>query len=215
MFLSNVRKLKIVQAPKWVNGFIFIPSTLSMLFLAFLGEPYIYESMSDPILYLDGEIWTGFGSNMGILMWACSAAIALFCGTVMLSTATKKQEPYLLILLGSLTLLLSLDDLFLLHDAILPYFSIKEHVIFAIYAFLSLFIIFKHLNVISQTENFLLFIGGTLLFISICIDILPKPPFLGFIEDAAKFIGICAWSGYLMRTSFLMLIEVIHQTKEK
>ncbi|OLQ73135.1 hypothetical protein BIT28_25245 [Photobacterium proteolyticum] len=209
MQLTEIMKFKIVLAPMWVNGFIFIPSTLFVCFLYYLGEPYIYEIMSDPITYFDGEVWTGFGSNIGIFIWASSSAIAIFCGIATLHAREDNTKPKFLILLGLLTLLLSLDDLFLIHDIILPHFGISEYIIYTFYAFSGLYIVFKYLNIISKTENFLFFIGGIMFCMSIFIDVIPSSPLLGFLEDAVKLIGIFAWSGYLIRTSLLFLNDCI------
>jgi len=184
-----------------LNLFALLLPLVLMAILYYIGEPYIKQIMSDPIGYMDGEVWYGFGSNLGVLIWSCSAAISMFSGWLLYSNGGNKSSSQFLILLGALSLVLSLDDFFLLHDNIFPYFGVDEHVVFLFYAISGVYILAKYISVISQTDNILFIIGGGLFCISILLDIIPPSPFLGFLEDAAKFTGICSWGYYLVITS--------------
>lgn len=178
-----------------------LPAVLFMLVLYNIGEPYIYEVMSDPIVSLNGEVWTGFGSNLGVILWLSSASISIFVGYQCLSASRARAMATYLLMLGCLTLALAIDDFFLVHDIILPYLGINEIFLYLIYAISMITIVLKFLDVISETENIIFFIGGGLFAGSIFIDILPANPLLGFIEDALKLIGIFSWSYYLTLVS--------------
>lgn len=214
MLRAKLAEFHMVITSWWVYFLIIAPSIVFMGILYVIGEPFIYETMTDPITSLNGEIWTGFGSNLGVFIWACSAAIAIFSGLSLIYSTGLKQESYFLIIFGLLTLVLSLDDLFLFHDLVLPHFGISEYVIYVFYALTGFYILFKYLKLISQNENLLFYIGGTLFCFSIVIDVLPASPLLGFFEDAVKFVGIFAWSGYLARTSFIFINKALRNVHE-
>ena len=103
--------------------------------------------------------------------------------------------------------MLSLDDLFLIHDVVMPHFGLSEYIIYFMYAFVGLLILVKYIKVISKTENILFYIGGILFCSSILIDMLPPLPTMGFFEDGMKFIGIFSWSAYLLKTSYHLVVK--------
>lgn len=184
-----------------VNLFALIPPILFMGGLFYIGEPYIYQVMTDPVGLLNGEVWSGAGSNLGVFIWSSSASVAIFSGYIL----KNDDKGAFLFMLGSLSLFLSLDDLFMFHDIILPHFGIHELFVYILYAFIGCFILIRYLSIISHSNNFFFIFGGTLFCLSIVMDLLPPTPILGFAEDAAKFIGICSWSFYLMITSYLFV----------
>lgn len=200
--LSDIR----IKLGNKKNLLAFIPPVLFMAILYIIGEPYIYQVMTDPIGLLNGEVWSGLGSNLGVFIWACSASIAVFAGLhVCNSQPEKKSLGEFLILLGGLTFVLSFDDLFLVHDIILPHFGIHEMVTYSIYALTGCFILFRYLKLISSFPNILFLTGGSLFAASIFLDLIPPTPTIGFFEDAFKFVGIFVWSVYLIQMSKVAL----------
>jgi hypothetical protein len=97
-------------------------------------------------------------------------------------------------------MVLLLDDLFLLHDVILPEdLNISENYLYVVYGILSLVFIFYFRDDILQTPYLLLFAAVVFFGFSIGVDTIVK--FLnlkhGFIlEDGSKFLGIISWGTY-------------------
>lgn len=186
--------------------FSVLPAILLCLFVKF--QPWVssWAMMADPIVYLGGEVYTGAISNLGAIMWMCSASIALFSGIILLRSENTNKIGKFLLHIGALTAALSIDDYFLIHDVVAPHFGINEKVLYLFYASFSAFIFFRFPHEILVTDNFLLLLGFFLFGASIFLDVTPfSGPTVGFLEDAFKFVGIVAWSTYLVRTSWMTL----------
>ncbi len=185
-----------------------LPAILLCLFVKF--QPWVspWAMMADPIVYLEGEIYTGAVSSLGAIIWMCAAAIALFAGVVLVQMQSAAEFGKFLLHIGILTAALSVDDFFLIHDVVAPHFGINEKFIYSLYALLSAYIFFRFPREILKTDNFLLFLGFFMFASSILLDVTPfSGPTVGFLEDACKFVGIVAWSTYLVRTSWMTLSQ--------
>ncbi len=148
--------------------------------------------MRDPIPLLRGESYVGCISNLGILVWAYAASVFFFSA----GQARDKALSIFLIYSGLLTMLLTLDDFFLLHERIIPaLFGIPEKVTHLLYGLLALgYLAVFRKNIFKNYKGVLLpaflFFG-----ISMGLDdfVHPVPPML---EDGAKLFGIVTWAFY-------------------
>jgi len=85
----------------------------------------------------DTALGVGFLSNVGYLLWISAAAIALF-GALSGVVAVRGRVRQLLLCGGGFSLLLCLDDMFLLHDR-----YIGSSFLYSLYAIFALLILFR------------------------------------------------------------------------
>ena len=134
-------------------------------------------------------------SNLGYLLWLAAAAVALFTAYGKLHGIKGKQKE-LLACGGWFSLILCIDDMFLLHDRYIgPTFL---YIVYILFSFLIATRYRKQL-IAYKGEFFLLAVA--LLGISIAIDLLQpverdQPDLYmlpQLIEEGSKFLGIGTW----------------------
>jgi hypothetical protein len=171
-----------------------------VVFVRYIYEIPVAELTRDPVQLLNGRPYTGMLSNLGIIIWSATAGICLFVVILNLSYPELKRVRRFFLLAFILTLVLLLDDLFLLHDVILPEdLNLSENYLYAVYGILSLIFIIYFSRDILQTP-YLLLVAAVIFFgFSISVDTIVKYFSLqhGFIlEDGSKFLGIISWGTY-------------------
>lgn len=155
----------------------------------------------DIVTLADMPLYTGFMSQLTILVWASSVAICFFCLFLKKSDPVGKSffEKAFLI-----TTILCFDDTFLLHDIIAPHFGVSEHVIYLGYVLLIILFLIFFFEFILTTNYSLLIIALSLFAVSVLIDI-----FNGFgldeyiTEDGTKLAGAVFWFVYFMNTGLM------------
>lgn len=134
----------------------------------------------------------GLISNRGDLLWMATAAICLF--TACSSLIQPRGRPRELLLAGgALSLLLCLDDMFLLHDR-----YISANVLYGAYIVFALTILLRHRPLLRRLGlgQFLLPVAllGSSLLVDRFQDALPIAYGPGqLMEEGVKFLGIAAW----------------------
>jgi hypothetical protein len=176
------------------------------------GIPY-GKLTRDPLTIVGAPLYTGFLSQIGIFFWSASTAVSMISAKVLSRHPESLKSKRLLFDSGLLTLVLALDDVFLLHEAFFPYFGVPEEAVFVSYAGCMLFYLVRFYSIILKTEYVLL--GMALIFfgVSITLDLLEPhgiPPFL--FEDGAKLVGIVSWLSYFFRVG---VYAVYHNTAQQ
>ena len=140
--------------------------------------------------------YVGLVSNVGILLWAATAGVCLFCAA---ATRTSSQnspgERAFFLLGGLLTTLLLLDDLFMLHqDVFEGVFGIPEKLTYAGYGVAAAAYMVAFRRKIFSSPCLPLVAAMGLFAASIVIDLVA--PHRELFEDGAKLLGIGCWAGY-------------------
>ena len=143
----------------------------------------------------DTPLGVGLLSNLGYLLWISAAAIALFAafsGVV----AVRGRVRQLLISGGLFSLLLCLDDMFLLHDR-----YIGSTFLYSLYAIFALLILFRFRAQVQVLGGGSFLLAVVLLGSSVVIDqvqdLIPIPyTTLQLFEEGAKFLGIATWLAF-------------------
>ena len=115
------------------------------------------EILRDPAQQTGLSSFLGFVSNIGVWLWVSSVAICCFS----LLTGVAKglsSDTELLILLGLLSLLLAVDDFFLLHER-----YVYQKGIFLFYAVFAMSLLLRHYRRIIQIDGFSFMLSGLLL----------------------------------------------------
>jgi len=180
---------------------------LSIEILSSAGFSFV-DIVRDPAQQTGQSSFLGFVSNIGVWLWICSATICLFSAGVGGFTTEKRQRE-LLILIGMLSLVLAVDDFFLLHDRYLP-----QRLVFIFYAIFAITLLVRYFKKIMEIDGFAFLLAGGLLALSIFTDLNQrKLPFdygqVQIIEDGFKFVGAASWLYFSYRLASFRLVRSV------
>lgn len=166
----------------------------------------------DPLSISGDPVYTGFLSQIGVFLWAAAAGICLFSANVLPKGSDCSKIRRFLFVSGMLTLLLGLDDMFLLHEEVFPRFGIPEKAVFSGYASLLIFYLIRGYKTLLKTEYVLLGMAFVCFGGSIVLDLWEPPgidPFL--FEDSVKLVGIVSWLVYFFKTAMTAVSQSMIQ----
>lgn len=147
--------------------------------------------------------YVGFMSQIGIFFWSAAATVCLFAFKLLSGKEDRKELRYFLLISGLISLFLGLDDVFQLHEEVLPNLvGIPQVVVLTSYGIIVLLYVSEFYQLILKTAYVLLIMSVFFFGISLVIDIFHFPviyPYL--LEDGAKLIGLISWFVYFFRTS--------------
>lgn len=163
----------------------------------------------DAMATLEAHPLTGLQSNLGVLVWCATAAICLFSRRLL--GPGRGDAGLFLLCFGLFTALLTLDDLFLIHEDLLHRYLGSWAYGKALYLLYALFMggaLIRFRSLVARSEYVLLLLA--LLFFAAALgveafDDLWLSPWRIFWEDGFKLTGILTWCGYLTRTCLQLL----------
>ena len=152
----------------------------------------------DPAAINNTEAYVGALSNLGIVLWSGAAAICLLCALILRGQTAMREACYFYLATGLFTLLLVMDDLYLLHEDLIPRFlRVREGLVYAAYMVVFGGLLLRFARHILSTRHLLLGMALFFLALSAASDIfLPASELESFFEDSTKFLGICFWLAY-------------------
>jgi hypothetical protein len=138
----------------------------------------------------------GVVSNVGILLWCATAVICLFSRSLLRQHGLYAQARFML-WAGLMTLVLLVDDLFMIHEYIAPvHFNVGEKVVLASYAVAAGAYLLSHRRLILAANYQLLAAAMVLFSASMLVDIADGLGWWRLGEDGFKILGIASWLGY-------------------
>lgn len=157
----------------------------------------VMEILRDPEQQSGASSFRGFLSNIGIWLWVSAAAIAFYAFSSV--SLYNKNLKNLVFLAGMLSLLLAVDDFFLIHDR-----YINQKISFLVYAIFAGTLLVRHYELILKHEGFAFLLAGTLLALSIVTDLIqtriPMPyEYVQVFEEGFKFIGAATWLYFIVK----------------
>lgn len=162
----------------------------------------------DPIATLDGVFYIGAISDLGVQAWGAAAVICFFAHRMLAGDARHAATRGFLMAFGLLSVMLLVDDLFLVHEDIMyGYLHVPEVVTFGTYALLGLLATFVYRRVIARTDVALFVMAIAVFAFSVAADLFPETPARHLIEDGSKLVGIFAWLAWLARAAAGFLRE--------
>ena len=149
----------------------------------------------------------GLLSNLGYLLWLAAAAVALFTAYGRLPGIKGKQKE-LLACGGWFSLILCIDDMFLLHDR-----YIGPTFLYVVYILFSVLIATRYRKQLIAYKGEIFLLAVALLGTSIAIDLLQPVErnhpdlymFSQLIEEGSKFLGIGTWVLFWCQASSLSI----------
>jgi len=165
--------------------------SISLLGLSFLGFE-IMEILRDPAQQSGESSFLGFLSNIGNWLWVSSAAICFFSISTYYFIDNNRHKE-LLFLVGLMSIILAVDDFFMIHDR-----YIDQNICFLTYAFIAAAILVRHYNKIIEIDGFSFLLAGFLLALSILTDLIQgyiplKYAYVQVFEEGFKFVGAATW----------------------
>ena len=172
-----------------------VPAVLFYATTLFILRSNGFETMEiirDTAQITEHSSFLGFLSNIGIWLWVSSMAICFF---VMVSRKAElnKDHKQLLMLSGLLSLILAVDDFFMIHDR-----YVNQYICYLVYIIFAGLILIKHYTIILKIEPLAFLMMGFFLMASIGTDIIQR--FLPFeysntqiFEEGFKFLGAAIW----------------------
>lgn len=170
---------------------------------------------------IDFPIYTGFLSQVGVLCWAGSAAVCLFCVNMVTKNQAGSEIKYFFLVSGLLTLVLGLDDTFLLHEEFFPNLGVPQKLVYVGYIGFVIYYLVRFFSTLLKTEYLLLIMALGFFGSSVAVDVLSdllhsdhtSQVILGMnedlLEDSLKLIGIVSWLTYFFRTGTTALCRTI------
>lgn len=148
--------------------------------------------------------YVGFLSNLGIFMWCISLALTWFAWYFFSEIRKYRSLGIFYWYSGFLTLVLALDDLFQLHEVIIPeYLGLPEYSIYIVYLISALIYSIKYYKKLFNQHVAFVFVAYSLFAFSMGFDSLGlKMLFETYMEDCLKFSGICFWTLYFVKSVY-------------
>ena len=212
------------KSSKVVLYWLYIPAIFLILIVT-IASYYLQSDIAvffkDPLDITGGHPFFGIMSNIGVIVWSFSVAICFF-SYFLLKTSKKYHDVLGFIMFGGfISLVLLLDDLFMLHEIIyLRYFGVGEEIVFSFYGMMMFFYLVKFRKILVKTEFIFLLLAVFFFALSILADLIPKSlipkslipksliPWYLLFEDGPKFLGIVSWFGYQYSVCFQELQSV-------
>ena len=202
-------------APLWLVALATIPSCMFVTFMAFqpwIPPGYLFDdTLTVASLVSDaGEpccAWYfGFVSNLGILLWAGTAAVCALSALIFHSRPRGTYRAVFFLYGGALTAWLALDDLYKMHEKV-HWSGIHEAFVFAVYMLLVLVYLVTFRRLIVESGFVLLFLSFAFFSMSILVDTLHPGAsawhHLG--DDGSKFVGISLWTAFHLCAAWIAI----------
>lgn len=141
-------------------------------------------------------------SNLGIILWATAAGIALGGAWVLRESRLDRDASSFLLVSGLISLFLTLDDGLMFHDHVfLNYLSISQPVIYGSYCLGIVAWLVRFRSTILGTDWLLLAFSLAAMAVSMGMDsVLPLTEDYNLVEDGFKFAGILLWLVYFAKS---------------
>ena len=187
---------------RWaVGGFAVAVLLLTVVLGEALDRP-LGRFLKDPASITGSSPLTGFVSNLGMVLWTSAAAIAGFAAILLRERPGEARYARMLGLGAGLTTLLMLDDLFMLHEDLVPrLLGIPQVLVIGTYGLLTLAFLAGFRDLFASRRAAPLFLALGLFAVSAGADQLGPAHEMILVEDGCKFLGIAAWLVYFTETA--------------
>lgn len=204
-----------IRSTPWIFAFLLIP-TLALL-CAVVLQPWVPVAylLRDPLAVAEEateccSVFYGLVSNLGVILWIASGTACLFTAIQVCLARQQSNALAFLIAGGLFTLWLGMDDLFLVHEDVLPTFGVSERVTYSVYAAAGIaYLLVAWRRILAARLSLFLSAGGCL-GASMGIDAVvhDEADMRLILEDGLKFIGIVLWAGFHLASALSVAIRL-------
>jgi len=214
--LSYFRHESNYYAAQWlvVSGF---SSIFIIIFFAIFANFSYSQLMNDPATTINFNPFIGIISMLGLFFWASAIGSSLVAHMVLNYVHGTYAERQFFLFMALLTMVLLLDDAFLLHEEIFPkILGIGERYVKTTYLIFGTLFGIAFFRILEGCNALLLAASAAFFMMSLLLD---NPAFihgsglegndavLYLAEDGAKFVGIVIWSTFVMKTARDVLLK--------
>jgi hypothetical protein len=186
---------------------VFLPAFLFILTVFVLGLSYgmpIEDLTRDPNAVSELNPFVGAISTVGLFFWSFAVILSVFA-----VTRGKHRYKNFFIHSGIITIMLLLDDAFLLHEVVFPdFFGIPQKVVYGAYFLAIAHYLYLHRNFFLKENPILMALALFFFALSVGFDVALKSiPHQTLYEDGFKLLGIVSW--------FLFFFHLAQKAVEK
>jgi hypothetical protein len=204
---------QLVSRPALFLGFV--PRLAILAIVWPLSEATKDVMMRDPSSVTGMPFYLGAISSLGILLWTLAASACLFAWILVWRRLPRGTSLFLMAS-GLVSCIMLLDDLFLMHQSIVPhYLRVPERVVMSVDILGGATYLWLFKKEIVAGPAHLLMLAFVLFDASIAIDF-HIPERVGLLmsnhvwwEDGTEFLGITSWMLYFVERSRIAVVNVI------
>ena len=159
-----------------------------------LDRPFAFFSR-DPAASMNAPFYVGALSNIGVLVLWTGAVGALLCGVLVRWADTQKANA--LLTAGAFFAWLTLDDLFQVHEVVIPgLLHVPQVVVYGVYGLAAVGYAWRYQRFLRTTPWGLLVAAGILFTASLVVDLVSAETATNhhLLEDGAKLLGFVSAS---------------------
>ena len=170
---------------------------ISLTVMSQAGFTFV-EILRDPAQQTKTSSFLGFVSSIGSWLWVSAAAISFFA-VLTFEAPSPINHKKLLSLVGWFSLILAVDDFFLIHDRF-----ITEGILIPLYAGFVGYLLVRHRQKIIEIDGFAFLLAGTFLALSVVVDAVQEILPMSYnssqaFEEGFKFMGGATWLYFCAR----------------
>lgn len=201
-------------------GWLALPAGMLLIGLFLLvdslGIPFVALTRDAAIAYTrDAPYYSGSLSNLGGIIWTVGVAVSLFAAWMLCRMGPAHAEmSRFLLTYGVLTLILLLDDLFMIHETITLITGRSQKVTLLAQGLVAGWFLIRYHRLILQSRWSIMAVAMVFFSGSLVVDfdlVIFTDRFHHLFEDGSKFIGLVIWSGYGVITSASALHAAINR----
>ena len=201
---------------KWIILSIYIAPLLLLVALPVISnliQQPLPSMLVDPAAVVAQSRFTGLASNIGVLVWTATATVLLFNALFRFHSKGTDTYFWFLMFFGFFTVILMLDDFFLLHEGFSNLFSVSENLVFLSYVAVLVAGLVRFRRLIRHTDYLLLLLALMFFALAILVGFVRYEiqSYIGetriLIEAGLKLLGIVGWFGYFTRLTFKRLLS--------
>lgn len=175
-----------------------VAAVLAFVLVAYLrGGHHPLHYLDDPASVANISPLAGALSVVGVLLWFVAGTAALLAAP----HAASLGERSLLRAVGVVSVVLALDDQFMVHEVLVPEtFGVSELGTIIPYAIVGIVLaVWLWRAVVDHPDSFVLIVALTCLGVSLAIDVTHEAFAGATAEEAAKLFGIAFWTLFAVR----------------
>jgi len=204
---SIINQLNQNRTSLLLGGFLGLVIIIATYVISLIFDVPVSSLTRDPSSVTHSFFLTGFMSTFGLMLWSGTVGICLLTVSTLLPISLEKRSLWFFGVSGSFSLLLLVDDAYLIHEMIFPtYLHLRAERMEMMYLIFIISFLFYFRDYIFSTDYILL--GTALIFFaaSLWMDRTDQVPDFGtFVEDSFKVLGIIFWLFYFFRVALQVL----------
>lgn len=198
----------------WLWIFSLLPPFVLMLAVAL--QPWVApgDLLRDPLAVAEMsetccKVYFGAVSSLGVLVWSAGAAVCMFTAALIYRLRGVTADTIFMLSAGLLTAVMVIDDLYLVHENVLPALGVPQPITYAAYGLCGLIYVLLSWRRIMSARYVLLAAAIGLLATSVTIDWFfhSDHALRILLEDGAKLVGIFAWTAFHAAAAWALIVQ--------